>query len=67
MMFQVTLKPSQLTNKLDPETQEKLYKMTYRGQTIYPQYPQFRFYADSLEEAHTFIESDEITELRPTQ
>lgn len=64
LQFQVTLKPTQLSSKQDPETQEYLYQMTYQDQTIYPPYPQFRFFADNLEEAKTFIESNEIIELR---
>lgn len=64
LQFQVKLKSSQLTDRVDPETDDYLYRMTYRDQVIYVPFPTFRFWADDLEEAKSFIEPTEILELR---
>jgi len=62
--FQVTLKPSQLSNEIDPETKERLYKITYLNRIRYVQYPQFRFKAPSLEIAASRLDPNEYIELK---
>lgn len=64
LQFQVSLKASQLSDRIDPETDDYLYKMTFREEVIYVPFPKFRFWAEDINEAKSFIESTEILELR---